>query len=543
LFGREHLEAKLTESWSAGLPASVTSRASFWASRLCSFPITATESYAYDAATDTASITESIKYTTVCGGGTKYAPIPPMLGLAKDPLQVQFSAPIVDGNLPTEFGPSLGIENTDAYTWSITGLGKYADRTRSATGSGVVPEELQRDLNAQVDKIVQAGHLAPWVFNDRLPRPGGDIYWMNPADTLFLLAEVIPALSDPQRTHLLTYLRQERVKYPPETVANLDLTQGMVRGDYSIDPFTSVDVFKKVRPELWAKAVPLYSFLGLSRYYDVTGETVPSSVVESAKAALDVSMREQDWATLHWFRGHGDRRVAVVNANRHFAGLVGLAKLSKRAGDASTEGLARTLLAKAAVSRVGMAHYPRYLESAKLLELPLDAGADWQVRFSAGRWQGFVFLHSWTTADDDPRQVADLNQFGTYLYDSSGFGDWDVGPVAAHLVAYRDMVPELAELLSDFAAPEATIYLQKAIDYSPHWYAAFAEGVLGQEHNVSHPIDSYQLFMAMAWLQQPTPQELARYADIPWLATGDLFYVHKLAEAVKAYRGVTWQEG
>ncbi len=35
---------------------------------------------------------------------------------------------------------------------------------------------------------------------------------------------------------------------------------------------------------------------------------------------------------------------------------------------------------------------------------------------------------------------------------------------------------------------------------------------------------------------------LARYVDTPWVKLGDLYYLSKLAETIKAYRGASWQE-
>ena len=102
------------------------------------------------------------------------------------------------------------------------------------------------------------------------------------------------------------------------------------------------------------------------------------------------------------------------------------------------------------------------------------------------------------------------------------------------------MVPELARLLSDYAKQDTEVDLNKLKALLPHWYAAFAEGVFGSEHNLNYPMDSFQIFTVQAWIENDTGENLARYADIPWLEAGDIFYVQKLAEAVKAYRGVTW---
>ena len=96
---------------------------------------------------DMTTISENITYLPACAGGIRLAPIPPMLALARDSLGVQFSGPVVDGNLPTEIGPSLGIENTSQYTWSVTGLRDYAAAKRTMSGAGQTPSDLQQELS------------------------------------------------------------------------------------------------------------------------------------------------------------------------------------------------------------------------------------------------------------------------------------------------------------------------------------------------------------------------------------------------------------
>jgi hypothetical protein len=77
---------------------------------------------------------------------------------------------------------------------------------------------------------------------------------------------------------------------------------------------------------------------------------------------------------------------------------------------------------------------------------------------------------------------------------------------------------------------------------TPHWYAAYNEGTLGWEHNLSHPDDAFDLFMANAWIQQNSADQLAHWTDIPWLTDGgDFFYLQKLAETAKQFRGLVWR--
>ena len=566
LLGRDHPNVTETETWSQGLPHDVLQKTQWWAEHLCSYPVSVSETYAYDEATDIVTITENFDFLEVRSGGTTFAPIPPMLAIGKDALNVVFSGSVIDGNLYTEFGPSLGIENTQAYTWSVSGLKRYTDARRIVIDTGEVPGELEQELVSEAEGIITAGHFVPWIFTDKAPFASqrGDIYWLNPADVIYHLTEIADALPDVPsglREDFLDYIKSERLAYPPEDVSNLPL-DGVVRGDYS--EYGGQDYFDRWasnREDVFLKRVPLYSFFALSRYYELIGDALPLPTWQKAQEALDRDMSEQDWATFYWFSGYHERPVAVVNANRHFAGLVGFVKLAKMAGDAGAEDIGRALLAKAAVLRLGMAKYPRYLYSANLIELPCEP--DWQPKQIAFLGYGPIFNYHWTAASDDARQVAWLDQFGVYVYDHSGFsavprGNTDFtgytigvggdpslvnkGFTSPYLTAYRDMVPELFRFLTDFAQEDVEIYLNKVEALFPHWYVAFAEGMFGSEHNLQHPIDSFQMFIAKTLIQEAEPQQLAIYVDIPWLREGDLFYVHKLAETIKAYRGTVWDD-
>ncbi|RLB80409.1 MAG: hypothetical protein DRH15_07610, partial [Deltaproteobacteria bacterium] len=320
LYGRKVLRASETEGWSEGLPNNVVQKAQWWADHLCAYPVGVTEDYTYDERTDTATITETINFINICSGGTTFAPIPPMLAIAKDTLGVSFSGAVVDGNLPTEFGPSLGIENTQEYTWSVSGLAKYTDSKRVITNTGQAPPELEQELASEVQKIIDAGHLAPWIFLDQIPSScgggygGGDLYWDNPADIIYHLSEIAEALPDGTvKNNLINYLKSERSAYPPEDIHRIHIFDGTRRGDFSyyggpIDYYWETGTGEECQNIYRLKRVPLYNFYALSRYYDLTGEALPPNLLQKAKDVLDRDMRERDWATFHWFKGFGNFR-------------------------------------------------------------------------------------------------------------------------------------------------------------------------------------------------------------------------------------------
>jgi len=547
ILGREHLNIVETEKWADGLPDSIIEKVQWWSTHLCDYPVGVNETYNYDEINDIVSITENINNIHICDEGSPFAFVPPAIGLSRNELNISFSGPVIDSGLYTEFGPTLGVDNSTKYTWYVKNLGKYVDAKRIIVNSGFPPTELEQEFVHEVNKILNINnHFAPWIFASQIPTNDwtGDVYWLNPADVIYHLVEISEVLQNAEKEQLINYIRNERITYPPEDVYNLPLGEGFVRSGFSV---AGQDVYQRVRerrPNIFLDGTSLYNYYALAKYYESVGDSVSSVLWQKALVALDNTMAEQDWATFYWFDGFDDPKSAVINANRLFAGLVGFTKLASLVGTLEEEILGRALLAKAAVLRIGMLHYPRYLYESNLLNLPPEP--DWQPRYTAnnpGNRTGYIFNYSWTDPMDDARQVALIDQFGVFLSDHSDVRSSDPYDLySTHLTAYRDMVPELYRLLSDFASDEATIYAEKIESLFPNWYVAFAEGMLGQENNVNHPADSFQIFMYKALIQSESPQQLISYVDIPWLHEGDLFYIHKLAEAIRVFRGSVWND-
>jgi hypothetical protein len=165
---------------------------------------------------------------------------------------------------------------------------------------------------------------------------------------------------------------------------------------------------------------------------------------------------------------------------------------------------------------------------------------------------GYLYNYQWLNAYDDSRQVVYLNQFAVDLNDYNYLQapynylrrDFDIRPAgqdSPYLAAFRDMVPEVGRILQRYSYADVEVAIRKIGDLYPQWYLAYAEGTLGWEHNLSHPVDSFQIFNARAWIEDAPAADLGRYADISWLSEGDFFYMQKLSEAIKAYRGYSWK--
>jgi hypothetical protein len=133
--------------------------------------------------------------------------------------------------------------------------------------------------------------------------------------------------------------------------------------------------------------------------------------------------------------------------------------------------------------------------------------------------------------------VVELAPDGVRLGDWAGtMGNAWTRRCTAQLVAFRYLTPELAELLRDYVKPECERLIARIEWNHPVWYASFGEAILGWEHNMNHPSDAYQVFMARTSILAEKPERLERWIDVPWVERGDLFYLNKLAAAILAYR-------
>jgi hypothetical protein len=138
----------------ASLKFDIVDKVGWGGDQAANVPKAVEETYAYDAKTDTVTVTERFDRKG-------FAPVPPMLALAMDQgFHVRFDPkpmPLKDAGV---LGPLVGYENADSYTWSIEGLSRYVFE-RPVLGAEPAPAEVQmvvleKALEAEVAKIVAA---------------------------------------------------------------------------------------------------------------------------------------------------------------------------------------------------------------------------------------------------------------------------------------------------------------------------------------------------------------------------------------------------
>ncbi len=557
LFGRKILKAADTEQWLKGLPTDVTAQVNNWAARLSQFPNGVTETVSYDSTADKTTFNETVSFTQVRTGGAAEAPLPPMLALAKDQglAAVSFSSTPLNTNLATEFGPIYTIP-ASSYSWSISGLGKYVNQQVTLGPSNSLSKPWEDLLDKELDKFVPSKtHLAPYIF---AMRSGGTAYFRDPAENLYYLANLLPVLDSTRQQQLKDYLIAEKTTYDPLNMNYLHLSQtwsppvGTPRTVWDMTNWLypqGQDYYSFENPiprhtggqleinEFWEESPQsLYRAYSLSRYYQAVSQTPPSSLLTYCDDKLNYVQKDEQWDTLSWFWGKyiylrwdGYLEVATRSVDRNLAGVVGCISLYKQSGQTAPANYWK-LYAKLAALRYAMIKYERYLAVSGVVGLP-DSSAflpdGRKIVDVLQKWSDF------TNPDNYILQVRQLSQYGVSL----GTGANRAEGFGGQQTAFWDMVPETGRLLKDWGlGPDIKRYLDFYNKRQPDWYRnrpAIAEGL---EWRFAYPSDSYQLFMANAWIAGTASDQLARYVSVPWMDKGDLYYLQKLAETIKAYR-------
>lgn len=582
LFGDIYPTVKQTEAWAAGLPEDVKAHCEKWAQYLAAVPLTARETYDFDEASDTITITGKIEFLKLRENGVKFAPLPPMAALARAygfPMKV--SGEVARTSALTAIGPCEGLENADSYAIEVPGLLKYVRQTRKVNPQQKEPEELDRVLNSEISKMTQAGHLAPWYPAVNVYGAGyrtylflhGTLTWGNPGETLFALGEALPLLDEEARSAALEYMERERNEYPPEGIPILRVEEGARRERWRIDEGEIREILLEHNDIIQGKSnypanffvkhglIPPQNLYYLSEYERLTGAGDAVEIWADIRSILDPWFSRQDWASLGWFRwpnpvGMFDGFGGVVDANNFFSGLIGAVRIARLAKDAESEKLLLGQLARMAMLRYAMGSYGDYLYDNRFIVLPTatditvdeyvdycGAGAknlwqkpEWQALHFAGSWTGRLISYDFKGKENDVRSIVKMNEFGVY------FDEVFQQYAGRGLVGYRGMVaPELGRFLADFLPDRAREYVNRMAEHMPDWHVALSQTFIGAEFNYLPPEDSYTAFLAHAWILKDKPETLRRLLDVPWMERGDLYYIIKLSETIKAYRGWDWE--
>mgnify|MGYP006282848129 CR=1 FL=1 len=540
-----------TKSWAAGLPEEVAAECTWWAERLAEVPYAVRESYARDG--NAVSVTQEFRWLKLRDGGRRMAPLPPMAALALRqgyPVELTAdgrSAAYTESSVLTFFGPYGGVEGADGLTYTIKGLGSLVNERRVVGDAVVADAELVDMLEAEVRKILEAGHLAPWYCARDCYGAGYKAYWRhesrfvwsNPGETLYVLAQALPVLPQAMRAEVLDYMKREHEEYPPESVVHTPVWEGVRREWHRLD---DVETYREHQQKVEQRnfhiandLIPEESLYYLSEYYRTVGG---EAAWQELRALLTPYLERQDWAT-HGFwpapvpintcqSGWG----GVHDANAHFAGVVGALRLAAMAGE-EDEGLWGAL-ARAVLWRYALGRYAHYVHDREFYVLPDDPA--WMAKWFEGSWVGHLITYDWTGPLDEVRQVTRQSPYGLQFSDS---------PVdrfhPQSVVPFLRAVPELGRLAADCLEPELRSFSDRYERTMPSWYVARCTTNINAEFWYTAPQEAYQVFLLRSWVLGEGGGKLEGYLDTPWMQRGDLYYIHKLAETMKAHRGWTWQ--
>ena len=468
-------------------------------------------------------------------------------------MKVEFSKPFADPKLVTSVGSWLAVPGTDSYELRFRGLGRYVRKRETPTGKA--PQRLLGQFNSQVDGILEAGHLAPWVCNQEYRMDGycsRDNPWLihgNPAETLHFLAQAVPLLAPPKRKQTVEYLKRERRDYSPEKTALLLGGRGARRESYYLSEeflldkppgVSNINHNRGMNFFLKWKVLPPENVFYLSEYYSlVEGEGLKPQL-PSICSVLEPYLKRTDWATGSTFQWPGHFYVGaysagglgrrnrepwfgnggVVDINNRFLAAIGLVRLGRLAGDRDVETLGWGQLARNAALRFAVGKMTAHLYKTGTMTL------------------GYSYYEPDNVAPAEEQTRPELDVRLPYVIDEYGMSFSARSKLPVHtkgLIALHNVTPELGAFLKDWLKDETERYFHAFETNLPEWYLAWAGVSLASESTRLWPHDSYQTFMAHALVLDSSPEWLEKHLDLPWQARGDLYYLQKLVETIRAY--------
>jgi hypothetical protein len=596
LFGHDIQAASATERWLTGFPAEIAQRCDAWAMRLGEFPVSEQESTTYDERADRITCSERFSYTELRPGGAASVLMRPMLALSvQQRIPAIIAPPSEDLQYATQFGPLLAMAG-DHYQWSVDGVGRYVDGQPSIGQGTADSADLEAELSAQVDKMLAAGHLAPWVTGvGHLFSDGYTVCGKDPSVVLSCCAEILPVLPKQQQDRVIAYMKSEAATYPPDQLLQLKVEDGARREFFHIPGGMLHDfdwpMGRNPTRDEWFEPTPsLFRAYAMAGFYDAIGVHPGPDVVAFWRGKMQETLADREWATLGWFWGkYAVNRSSEQSAppgqiaevrrrdysqftlravHRDLAGLIGYLRICRSAG-VSAEADAWGQVARLLVLRASMARYGRYLSESGLYRHPgtqesaayscVDQMVASPNRMLAHPDLGRDLGRAWDFGKPEchVEQVSEVNQHevtmtygassmqtGWYFGFNNPYGGY--GLAMGYQNTFLDLVPEVGRMLADWGLrDDAAMYLRHYAQLQAVWYKTHAENLqfcTGEAAGIM-PNDACQLFLAHAWIAGTSPAVLRGYIDTPWTAVGDFAYLRKLTAAIEAFRGVTWTAG
>lgn len=348
-------------------------------------------------------------------------------------------------------------------------------------------DQLRQRLAAEVDKILDAGHLRPGYVSSGLIDVAGNHlcgdnlqdYWHDPAESLYTLIRALPHLPADLQQRTRTYLQAEFSAYPPYQVTHIGWKDGAPREAFELPPEVESDRVW-FGPTEWAS----FDFPAWGERYGGTNYP-PSIFYVLWKYAETLSYTQAQARSL-------------FDASK--------GRLSRAPAD---DVLAKYPFAHNAY----IVGYRGYLELERLAGYPETS----RVRSELDR---LLVLRTTGFAKDTPYlgRVPDAESYCRAFSASRNF---------------LFLTPELGDYLHDNALTLIRQALDEYTRIEPYWFVAKYEDTFGEA--IIQPLyDYYALFQARALILKEPYTDLVKYIDVPAVQVGDLYYIQNLVAAIEA---------
>lgn len=346
----------------------------------------------------------------------------------------------------------------------------------SVPGDTLTENELRNRLEAEIEKMVEAGHLRPGYYNAGLFSIYSELadYFDNPGDTLLTLTRAYPHLSPELQSQVRNYLQAEfQAYFDQQMYASIGWVPGAPRDEVILPPEVSANL-SKYGPRLMAGPrfswdYPPHNFYAMWKYAEIFPADA-GHVYELAKSRLQVPVPQN--ATTDRFR------EKPYELNAYIAGYIGFLELQELAGRTDDDGQLRTSVSN---------------ELDRLLQLRID------IFSTDPYWEDERYL----------KKQLDIARNFIFL------------------------VPELGDYLNQHLLSEVQAAIDEYNHIAPYWFVARYEGTIG-EGAMSHLYNYNALFNAKAYILKESRNELTKHLDVPAFARGDLFYIQNLVAALEA---------
>lgn len=341
--------------------------------------------------------------------------------------------------------------------------------------------DLSANLDKEVKKVIQAGHLAPFrtLYGEEPPA----YHWYHRYDSVYTLSLAYPYLPASTQTLVKQYLATELANYPVWSATLLDLQTGFKRepdelssterGNYSLAGYAS-------RPKLFA----LYA---LWLYAHQTG---------------DWTLIDNNWSSITSF--YSSYRTETSSYYSSIAGAIGMARMAQHRNASSQLTTAVSDIA------TGLTNGKNYDTFGLNAENAYKGGL-------AGDWSG------WTRSE-------------LFL----GFHLLDITPEIGRY--FRDNPTLVTSIIGSSRSNQYS--LSKAEYFWPLWYMAQAPHWTRYygEGSGTPPDAKAMIFPIKNWVQKEPASKLRTYLDVPDALVGDFYYMQNVVRTIEASGTECWED-